>query len=284
MRRLSFTICFALASGCGGSSPPTQNPAQLPGGAAPPTGPVDLSGPDDSPSQPTGPVSDYTGGRYRVTVLSIDSGSSNARDLDGDQIGDNLLPNLLNTVDAFLPGDLDVTGVNENLEDMLDTETEVVFLDVTSDGTDVTIAVLKGLQVDGNWQPSPDAYTPSGQPKYTFDGQMVNATELSAGSGTLGLPVQIDAESPSLDFESLLTYFDLTVGPDGIEGYLSCAFSVDQVTDDVIAPLVDAFGDTDGPDYTALASSTLNTLADQDVDGVTAISGVFYLQAEPATW
>lgn len=242
---------------------------------------------DSGPPVDTGPtIIDFEQGSYRATSIRV-MPPGDGIDQDGDGDIDNALPELLLLVDAALPGDLSPTDVNDRLLGLILTQELNILFDANHDGTVLTIDVLEGeLDTNGDLRATPGSFDELGMPRQHLVGAFVVDNDIRVGPGSITVPIQFLADEPVVRFEAATAYLRGQLDDDDFGAFMSGAFTVSSIMDDVVIPLIDSFviDPTDRAGLVALAQTIIDGEADVVVNGEPAISTTFRIEAEPATW
>lgn len=245
-----------------------------------------VSSVDSGAVDDTAPVSTFTQARFRVTRLEL-LGTTFGLDLDGDGQPDNALPPVLASMDALLPDDFSIPGVNQRIADLIATGASLVLLDAVHDQQVLSVGMLLGEEaLDGTLSVDPSSYDALGQAREKLEGAFDDQTTFRVGPGNLSLPVPLDEDLAPLVFKLEHTHMDGDLTGLATSGMIGGVFSLGTIRDDIALPLIqDNVSDPAARElYLTTISALLPGAADYDDGTLQGISAAFFFEAEPADW
>lgn len=244
----------------------------------------------DGTTEPEAYPSDFTTGKHRATRLALEAQDEGA-DFDGDGVGDNNLPFVLETADAIL-SDQDLAP--ESFDAQIASSIEEGSLNVLFDsryGTGVlTIAALNGLADEETGALSIDPTSlDGGEPITVFEGEFSSQTAFSVGAERAVLIIPFTPDQPPSAVPLERVTLSGTVDSTTMNATLTGLMPAEEFADDVLADLIPEEGVGNLSKETLLKTvrrlAGLDTMADIDMgDGRRAVSCAFQVQGATATW
>lgn len=260
------------------------------------TGPTDTATGDTAdPSQEdtdTAPASDFEAGQYRVSTLELME-SGVGFDIDGDGEQDNKLPDILTMVNYFVADiDLSPDGFNATLADSLESGALILLLDARHTGSDLTLDLLLGAEDDVgelsvDEEQSYDEGT--GEPYSRLHGAFLDQVAYEAGPDDIQIPITVYPDEPALLVPLVGGLAEGDLEAEATEGMLGGAIPVEDLVDQVVAPIIpeEGYDDRTKEEWLELIESTANDEAVSDLeleDGSRAFSAALAYTAAPAAW
>ena len=241
--------------------------------------------------EPAPPASDFNTGQYRVTALQLLDGEE-GYDLDDDGEINNKLPSILTLVNLFVT-DIDISpdGFNSNLTEALESGALVMFIDANHVDGALTYDLLLGTQdEEGDIHLDEDqSYDDQGVPHGRLNGRFTDQTTFTLGPDDIQIPITFYAYEPALMVPLAQGIADGELITESTGGMLGGAVPVDELIDQVVAPMIPEEG-YDGKtkeEWLAEMEEMANDDNMSDIlleDGRRAFSAALVFEAEASTW
>lgn len=250
----------------------------------------------------------FTSGRYIITDLRLAPANCQSCkvDIDGNGTVENAISPLLTSADIVFSaqgaGGFSVREVNDRIAFLLQAEQVIVLMRADHVVPVLTLGVANGERdsADSGLQAQEGELDSGGRPVRSLPGRFIDETEDGLRFTTngdpaaeLSIPLQFDPDEPVVTFtlKRARIFGDIAPAagddPETIEGFLAGAFSVNDVLDDFVYPLIDNNVTDTGQAQTLrnLGEGVITNAA--DIDKATddpKISGVFSFTAVTADW